>query len=141
MADFEKAFNKIIANEGGYVNDKDDKGGETFMGITRKNHPKAAIWNIIDEYIDAYGTYYGLVSYIKNNNKAMDSIKDIYRKQYWDKLSLDKVRSQSIANELFDDCVNRGVAATLKLVRKLYKFPTKTTILEMIPTINSYARK
>ena len=39
MADFLKAFNKIIVNEGGYVNDKDDKGGETFMGITRKNHP------------------------------------------------------------------------------------------------------
>lgn len=141
MADFEKAFNKIIANEGGYVNDKDDKGGETFMGITRKNHPNLAIWDIIDEYIDVNGNTYGLLKYIKNNNKVMNSIKNIYKKQYWDKLLLDKVRSQSIANELFDDCVNRGVAATLKLVRKLYKFPTKTTILEMIPTINSYARK
>lgn len=141
MADFEKAFNKIIANEGGYVDDKDDKGGETFMGITRKNHPKAAIWDIIDEYIDVNGSTYGLLKYIKNNNKAMNSVKNIYKKQYWDKLLLDKIRSQSIANELFDDCVNRGVNATLKLVRKLYKFPTKTTILEMIPTINSYARK
>lgn len=141
MADFEKAFNKIIANEGGYVNDKDDKGGETFMGITRKNHPNLAIWDIIDEYIDVNGNTYGLLKYIKNNNKAMNSVKNIYKKQYWDKLLLDKIRSQSIANELFDDCVNRGVNATLKLVRKLYKFPTKTTILEMIPTINSYARK
>lgn len=141
MADFEKAFNKIIANEGGYVDDKDDKGGETFMGITRKNHPNIAIWDIIDEYIDVHGNTYGLLKYIKSNNRAMNGIKDIYRKQYWDKLLLDKIRSQSIANELFDDCVNRGVAATLKLVRKLYKFPTKTTILEMIPTINSYARK
>ena len=141
MADFEKAFNKIIANEGGYVNDKDDKGGETFMGITRKNHPNIAIWDIIDEYIDANGSTYGLLKYIKNNNRAMNSIKDIYRKQYWDKLLLDKIRSQSIANELFDDCVNRGVTATLKLVRKLYRFSSKATILEMIPTINSYARK
>lgn len=141
MADFEKAFNKIIANEGGYVNDKDDKGGETFMGITRKNHPNIAIWDIIDEYIDVNGSTYGLLKYIKNNNRAMNSIKDIYRKQYWDKLLLDKVRSQSIANELFDDCVNRGVTATLKLVRKLYRFSSKATILEMIPTINSYARK
>lgn len=141
MADFDKAFKKIIANEGGYVNDKDDRGGETFMGITRKNHPTAAVWDIIDEYININGTTYELVKYIKNNNRAMNSIKNIYKKQYWDKLLLDKVRSQHIANELFDDCVNRGVNATLKLVRKLYKFPTKTTILEMIPTINSYARK
>lgn len=141
MADFEKAFNKIIANEGGYVNDKDDKGGETFMGITRKNHPNIAIWDIIDEYIDIHDSTYGLLKYIKNNNRAMNSIKDIYRKQYWDKLLLDKIRSQSIANELFDDCVNRGVTATLKLVRKLYRFSSKASILEMIPTINSYARK
>ena len=141
MADFEKAFKKIIANEGGYVNDKDDKGGETFMGITRKNHPKAAVWDIIDEYIDIHGKITGLNSYIKNNTVAMKSIKDIYKKEYWDRLVLDKVRSQVIANELFDDCVNRGVNATLRLIRKLYKFPTKTTIIEMIPTINSYARK
>lgn len=141
MADFEKAFKKIIANEGGYVNDKDDKGGETFMGITRKNHPNISLWGIIDNYIDIYGTTYGLVKYIKNNDKAMSGIKNVYKKQYWDKLMLDKVNSQLIANELFDDCVNRGVNATLKLVRKLYKFPTKTTIMEMIPTINSYGRK
>ena len=141
MADFEKAFKKIIANEGGYVNDKDDKGGETFMGITRKNHPNISLWEIIDNYIDIYGTTYGLVKYIKNNDKAMSSIKSVYKKQYWDKLMLDRVKSQIIANELFDDCVNRGVSATLNLVRKLYKFPTKTTIMEMIPTINSYGRK
>lgn len=141
MADFEKAFKKIIANEGGYVNDKDDKGGETFMGITRKNHPNISLWEIIDDYIGVYGTTYGLVKYIKNNDKAMSGIKNVYKKQYWDKLMLDRVNSQPIANELFDDCVNRGVNATLKLIRKLYKFPTKTTIIEMIPTINSYGRK
>ena len=141
MADFEKGFKKIIANEGGYVNDKDDKGGETFMGITRKNHPNILLWGIIDDYIDIYGTTYGLVKYIKNNDKAMSSIKSVYKKQYWDKLMLDKVNSQVTANELFDDCVNRGVNATLKLIRKLYKFSTKTTIMEMIPTINSYGRK
>ena len=141
MADFEKAFKKIIANEGGYVNDKDDKGGETFMGITRKNHPNISLWEIVDDYIDIYCTTYGLVKYIKNNDKAMSSIKNVYKKQYWDKLLLDKVNAQAIANELFDDCVNRGVNATLKLIRKLYKFPSKTTIMEMIPTINSYGRK
>lgn len=141
MADFEKAFKKIIINEGGYVNDKDDKGGETFMGITRKNHPTLVIWEIIDDYIDMYNSTYGLLKYIKNNEAAMNSIKNVYKKQYWDKLLLDKINSQSIANELFDDCVNRGVSATLKLIRKLYKFPSKSTILQMIPTINSYGKK
>lgn len=141
MADFEKAFNKIIANEGGYVNDKDDKGGETFMGITRKNHPTIYLWEVIDRYIDMYNSTYGLVKYIKNNESAMNSIKSVYKKHYWDKLLLDKIISQQIANELFDDCVNRGVSATLRLIRRLYKFSNKCNISQMIPTINSYARK
>lgn len=141
MADFEKGFKKIIANEGGYVNDKDDKGGETFMGITRKNHPSLIIWKIIDDYIDMYNSTYGLVKYIKNNENAMNCIKSVYKKQYWDKLLLDKINSQRVANELFDDCVNRGVNATLRLIRQLYKFPNKSSILQMIPTINSYGKK
>ena len=141
MADFEKGFKKIIANEGGYVNDKDDKGGETFMGITRKNHPSFIIWKIIDDYVDMYNSTYGLVKYIKNNENAMNCIKSVYKKQYWDKLLLDKINSQRVANELFDDCVNRGVNATLRLIRQLYKFPNKSSILQMIPTINSYGKK
>lgn len=141
MADFEKGFKKIIANEGGYVNDKDDKGGETFMGITRKNHPSLIIWKIIDDYVDMYNSTYGLVKYIKNNENAMNCIKSVYKKQYWDKLLLDKINSQRVANELFDDCVNRGVNATLRLIRQLYKFPNKSSILQMIPTINSYGKK
>lgn len=141
MADFEKGFKKVIANEGGYVNDKDDKGGETFMGITRKNHPNLAIWKIIDDYIDMYNSTYGLVKYIKNNEAAINSIKSVYKKQYWDKLLLDKINSQRVANELFDDCVNRGVNATLRLIRQLYKFPNKSSILQMIPTINSHGKK
>lgn len=141
MADFDKAFKKIIANEGGYVNDKDDKGGETFMGITRKNHPSLVIWKIIDNYIDMYNSTYGLLKYIKNNEAAMNSIKSVYKKQYWDKLLLDKINSQRIANELFDDCVNRGVGATLRLIRRLYKFPNNCSIVQMIPTINSHGKK
>ena len=49
MADFEKAFAKIIKAEGGYVNNPNDKGGETYMGITRKNHSKLKMWKLIDE--------------------------------------------------------------------------------------------
>ena len=141
MANFLKAFNKIIDNEGGYVNDKDDKGGETFMGITRKNHPNIYIWEVIDRYIDMYNSTYGLLKYVKNNEKAMDSIREVYKKQYWDKLYLDEIHSQKIANELFDDCVNRGVSATTKLIKKLYNIASKCSIRVAIPIINSYGKK
>ena len=35
MANFDEEFNRIIFVEGGYVNDKDDAGGETYLGISR----------------------------------------------------------------------------------------------------------
>ena len=35
MSDFDKAFDLLIGNEGGYVNNPADPGGETNWGITR----------------------------------------------------------------------------------------------------------
>ena len=37
MADFNKAIAIILKHEGGYVNDPDDPGGETNMGITKRD--------------------------------------------------------------------------------------------------------
>ena len=35
MSNFDKAFDLLIGNEGGYVNNPADPGGETNCGITR----------------------------------------------------------------------------------------------------------
>ena len=35
MSDFDKAFDLLIGNEGGYVNAPKDPGGETNWGITK----------------------------------------------------------------------------------------------------------
>lgn len=43
---FEKIVNKVIQNEGGYVNDPDDPGGETKYGISKKYHPSEDIFNL-----------------------------------------------------------------------------------------------
>ena len=36
---FEKAFSYMIENEGGYVFDQNDPGGETKFGISKKSYP------------------------------------------------------------------------------------------------------
>ena len=74
MASFIKAFNKLIKAEGGYVNDPDDNGGETFMGITRKNHPNCKMWIVIDEYKKKYSSTYGINKYLTNNDEVMEEI-------------------------------------------------------------------
>ena len=48
MANFDIEFEKLILAEGGYVNDHDDAGGETYLGISRKNNPNWSGWKLID---------------------------------------------------------------------------------------------
>lgn len=54
MANFGDAFKKLSIKEGGYVNDKDDAGGETYRGISRKYNPTWQGWNMIDQYKKHY---------------------------------------------------------------------------------------
>ena len=49
--------------------------------------------------------------------------KAIYKKEYWDVLYLDEVNNQKIANEIFDDAVNRGVKSAVKIIQKLLNIP------------------
>ena len=50
MANFDIEFDKLIFTEGGYVNDPDDAGGETYLGISRKHNPKWDGWKKIDSF-------------------------------------------------------------------------------------------
>lgn len=112
MANFKESFDKIILVEGGYVNDPDDAGGETYLGISRKNHPYSSIWEIIDRVKKENGTK-NINSILKKNTKLIAEAEKIYKSKYWDVLYLDEVPSQKIAHQLFDDAVNRGVKSAI----------------------------
>ena len=49
MANFDAAYQKTAAHEGGYVNDPDDAGAETYKGISRRFNPSWIGWAKIDE--------------------------------------------------------------------------------------------
>ena len=119
MADFNKAFDLIIFHEGGYVNDKDDVGGETYMGISRRAHPNALIWDIIDKVTSKYKDVSEINRCLKANTELNDLVKSIYKSDYWAPFNLNKEKSQRLANQIFDNAVNRGVSATKKLLQRI----------------------
>jgi lysozyme family protein len=92
MAEFENAFQETLKWEGGYVCDPSDPGGETNMGITKRDHPDLDIKNL-----------------------TVEQAKEIYQRDFWNPL-YDKIISQAVANKLFDMGVNMGVP---KAVRQL----------------------
>ena len=46
---FDQAFDRLISNEGGYVNNPADPGGETNWGISKRSYPDVDIANLTRE--------------------------------------------------------------------------------------------
>lgn len=98
MGNFDDAFDLLIGNEGGYVNNPADPGGETNWGITRA----VAVDNGYD-----------------GSMKLMpkETAKGIYKKMYWDKLQCDQLPFV-VAFQLFDAGVNHGNAQAAKFLQR-----------------------
>lgn len=91
---FSEAIVTILKHEGGYVNDKDDPGGETKYGISKKSFPQYDIKNL-----------------------SIDDAKDIYRRHFWDKSKSDKIKKE-LRLDYFDMCVNMGQGNAVKIIQK-----------------------
>lgn len=129
MADFNKAYEITLKNEGGYVNDPTDAGGETFKGISRKYHPSWPGWKILD--LHKKDSNFPKNSY-KDSNLDVE-VKNFYKANYWDINLLDQCLSQNVANELFDTGVNMGTARAAKFLQRALNLLNKNnTIYEDI---------
>lgn len=113
MANFSKALQKVLQHEGGYANDPDDPGGETYKGVARKMHSKWEGWHLIDmlrkqknfpENLDA-------------NVELQEKIERFYEVNYWDRLNADEIANEEVAISVFDFAVNAGVATSACLAQ------------------------
>ncbi len=96
MADFDKAIIKTIAKEGGsrFTDDPKDRGGATKYGISQRAYPNVDIRNLTEQ-----------------------QARDIYKRDYWDRVRGDEIISQAIAENIFDTCVNMGVRTGSRLAQ------------------------
>lgn len=113
MATFDDAYKKLTVAEGGYVNDSDDSGGETYRGISRRYNPNWDGWKYIDEYKRRYRGK-SLNRVLNADERIQDMAKELYKDKYWDVFELDDIPSQRIAYQMFDTCVNCGEAAAIR---------------------------
>ena len=96
MTLFEKCIEVVLRNEGGYVNDPSDPGGETNFGITKAEYPD----------ID-----------IKNLKK--DQAVNIYKMDFWDKMNLEGIEDELLVLQVFDMGVNAGIRTSIKMIQRL----------------------
>ena len=126
MADFVKYFPLLLTNEGGYVFDPHDPGGETWRGIAREFNAKWAGWPLLDAYKAKAGWPADCRVYPRNklattillkDNALPGLVRSFYQNQYWDCLNLSGINSQSIASQLCDIGVNSGTGRVGKMAQ------------------------
>ena len=119
MANFQQAYVKMIGHEGGYSDKSTDRGGETYKGISRVNFPKWEGWPLVDAYkAEGPFTEKSLTEKLDNDPQLNRLVAVFYKSVFWDKLRLDRIASQAIANELFDTGVNQGAGTAAKYLQE-----------------------
>ncbi len=92
--DFDQAFDRLISNEGGYVNNPADPGGETNWGISKRSYPHVDIKNLTRELA-----------------------RQIYLADFWRRGQMDQY-DQAIAFQVFDIAVNSGIETAVRLLQR-----------------------
>ena len=103
MANFETALDKVLKAEGGYqlTDIKDDAGGKTYAGITKRSFPDWVGWSDID-----------------NGLKPTASVvADLYFEKFWNPtVARLGIQNDQLADTLFSAAVNMGVGTVLKIL-------------------------
>ncbi len=94
MTDFNTSFDRLLGNEGGYVFNPADPGGETNWGISKRSYPTVDIKNL-----------------------TRDQARDIYYQDFWLPLAGDTLPG-SVAFQLFDFAVNSGIQTALRAYQR-----------------------
>ena len=125
MADFEIALTRTLRFEGGYANNTNDTGGETYRGIARKFHLTWAGWPIVD-IAKSNPTF---PSSLEANPLLGSLVADFYRTEFWNAVRAGEIHSQAIASELFDAAVNHGIAPAVRILQQAMNYLTAPPLL------------
>lgn len=95
---FSTAFEKLLGHEGSYSNHKDDPGGETMWGVTKK----VAVDN-------------GYLGEMRSMPQSVAMA--IYRSEYWDVVQAENLPAD-LRYIVFDAAVNSGVVQAVRWLQK-----------------------
>jgi lysozyme family protein len=112
MEAWNEAFAFTLDYEGGWADNPNDRGGETYRGISRKNWPNWEGW----ETIDAEHVREGFPSMLYSNVILAELVRQFYLKNFWAPICGDQLpRKMAIA--AFDCAVNSGVGRAVRLMQ------------------------
>ena len=98
----------------------DDESGWTYKGIYQTANPTWEGWKIIRQKMQQYNGDMKLVGDILYDNPRLEElVEHLYKREYWNKMKLDELGSQHIANEMFIFGVNTHPITAIKLAQRI----------------------
>jgi len=119
MASFLKAWESLAKSEGGYANDPDDRGKETFAGISRRFWPQWPGWAVIDN-AKQYADFPETLDRPALANTLRALVLTFYRDNFWH--GMDGTTSQRIATEVLDCGVNCAAEHARRYLQRALNF-------------------
>lgn len=119
MADFKKAYAKVKKFEGGYANNPNDRGGETYAGIARVHFPHWSGWTIVDKYKESEHSSKELNKVLQGNGQLTSMVENFYAWNFWALIRGDDIKNQLIADNIMDFAVNSGVYRAVKYAQRI----------------------
>ena len=121
MASIDKAFDIMLKlefnNPANALHRNKTESGWTFMGIYQTAHPKLKMWAKIEEVVSRMGNVANASKVLYSDKELLKEVEDFYKTTFWDRMWLDKVESQHIANEIFVFGVNAGCGRAVRLAQ------------------------
>lgn len=114
MTNFEICYMNTNQLEGGYANNKNDKGGETYRGIARNIWPNWPGWKIVD----AAKAAQNFPESLDENEMLQQLIHSFYRVEFWNEINGDLITNIDVAKEVYDNAVNLGVGTSTKYLQR-----------------------
>lgn len=91
---FDQAFDRLMGNEGGYVNNVHDPGGETQWGVSKRSYPNVDIKNL-----------------------TRDQAKAIYLRDFWLRGKMDQY-DPAVSFQIFDIAVNSSIETAVRILQR-----------------------
>ena len=115
MSNFDYALQKVLINEGGYVNDSSDSGKETYKGISRRWHSGWDGWSIIDNHKKLPN----FPNNLDSNTDLQTRIRMFYLLNFWTPINGDNITDKDISYSIFDFAVNCSPMVSIILSQKI----------------------
>lgn len=113
--------------------------GLTFFGIYQSAHPTLSIWNTINQVLKSQPDTKKAGPILMKDTELLKQVNIFYKKEFWDKMRLDEINSQHIANEIFIFGVNVNWKIAIKEAQKLLGITADGIIgIQTLKALNNY---